>query len=118
MIFKAKLRKIGNSQGIYIPKNVITSYKIGDVITLNVITLEDNKPNVITSKKQNNPAPQASQVIEPQDKISAPDKYDNKGKFKTYFKKPIINQLNSPEAVKDWHKNKFNNKKKVKTFFK
>ena len=59
MKFKAKLRKIGNSIGIYIPRNVITSYKIGDEIELNVITLDDifndsaqniimSSPNVIT----------------------------------------------------------------------
>ena len=54
-MFKAKLRKIGNSIGIYIPKEVITSYKVGDVITLNVITSggkeEEQKVNVITSSK-------------------------------------------------------------------
>ena len=52
-MFKAKLRKIGNSIGIYIPKEVITSYKVGDVITLNVITSGaesgEEKKNVITS---------------------------------------------------------------------
>ena len=51
--FKAKLRRIGNSIGIYIPQNVITSYNIGDVITFiigeNVIT----QPNVITEKPKN-----------------------------------------------------------------
>jgi antitoxin component of MazEF toxin-antitoxin module len=36
MIFKAKLRKIGSTQGIYIPTDVITQsgFKVGDVITL------------------------------------------------------------------------------------
>lgn len=48
MRFKAKLRQIGNSQGIYIPKKVITSYKIGDILELEVITLKPQ--NVITSK--------------------------------------------------------------------
>lgn len=43
MTFKAKLRKIGNSLGVITPKEVITDYKEGDVITL---TLE----KVITSK--------------------------------------------------------------------
>jgi antitoxin component of MazEF toxin-antitoxin module len=43
--FKAKLRRIGNSLGVIIPKDVIT-LKAGDVITLgivddDVITLED-----------------------------------------------------------------------------
>ena len=38
MTFKAKLRKIGNSLGIIIPMNVITNYKKGDEIELNVIT--------------------------------------------------------------------------------
>jgi antitoxin component of MazEF toxin-antitoxin module len=34
MKFQIKLRRIGNSIGVYIPKDVITNYKIGDVITL------------------------------------------------------------------------------------
>ena len=46
MQFKVKLRRIGNSQGVYIPKNVITGYNIGDVITL----VLENK--VITSFKE------------------------------------------------------------------
>ncbi len=52
MIFKAKLRIIGNSQGIYIPKEVITGYNIGDEIELEVITKrgkgETMSPKVIT----------------------------------------------------------------------
>ena len=52
-MFKAKLRKIGNSFGVIIPLEVITSIKAGDVITLDVITLEEDvitrKHNVITS---------------------------------------------------------------------
>jgi len=57
---KLKLRKIGNSLGVLLPSNVITSYKAGDYI---VITLGDDvitfKPksstNVITpAKKENN----------------------------------------------------------------
>jgi len=52
MKFKAKLRRIGNSQGIYIPKNVITSYEIGDELELEVITLSGKK--VITSDNKNN----------------------------------------------------------------
>lgn len=35
--FKAKLRRIGNSQGVYIPKKVITGYNMGDVITLSLL---------------------------------------------------------------------------------
>lgn len=50
MKFKAKLRKIGNSFGVIIPKNVITNYKEGDEIELDVITKEDKKREVITSK--------------------------------------------------------------------
>lgn len=53
---KLKLRKIGNSLGVLIPSNVITSYKAGDEI---VITIGDNvitKPkNVITSKTPTEP---------------------------------------------------------------
>ena len=45
MIFKAKIRRIGNSKGIILPLNVITGYNIGDEIELDVIT------NVITNKK-------------------------------------------------------------------
>lgn len=55
--FKAKLRKIGNSLGVIIPANVITYYKEGDEIELNVITMSDKpvkKPqNVITSEVKN-----------------------------------------------------------------
>jgi len=40
MTFKAKLRKIGNSLGVIIPKKVITKYKEGDEIGLDVITHE------------------------------------------------------------------------------
>lgn len=59
MKFKVKLRKIGNSQGVYIPKNVITNYKIGDEIALeiiDVITLspksQDKPQKVITNKQK------------------------------------------------------------------
>ena len=49
---KLKLRKIGNSYGVILPHNVITSYKEGAEIEINVITNSDNvitKPvNVIT----------------------------------------------------------------------
>ena len=52
MTFKAKLRKIGNSLGVIIPYKVITYYKEGDEIELDVITkgeITPNKdPNVIT----------------------------------------------------------------------
>ena len=59
MIIKAKLRRIGNSLGILISKEVITyieeesavnEIKAGDVITLEVIT-EDKEDNVITGTK-------------------------------------------------------------------
>jgi antitoxin component of MazEF toxin-antitoxin module len=81
---KLKLRKIGNSYGVILPKNVITSEVLeageivitlggnrqnvitsGDknrnVITLdkpNVITSEDNHPNVITLKDSTTPKEQ------------------------------------------------------------
>jgi len=35
---KLKLRKIGNSQGVYLPKSMVGNYKIGDLIDLEVIT--------------------------------------------------------------------------------
>ena len=58
---KLKLRKIGNSYGVILPHNVITSYKEGAEIEINVITSNDsvitktanvitNEPNVITSR--------------------------------------------------------------------
>lgn len=54
MRFTAKLRKIGNSLGVIIPKNVITSYKIGSEIELNVITSgqkeETKEKKVITQE--------------------------------------------------------------------
>ena len=53
--FKAKLRQIGNSQGVYIPKKVITGYNIGDVITL---SLEGVITNVYTGNKQKVITPQ------------------------------------------------------------
>ncbi len=46
-MFKAKLRKIVNSQGIYIPKEVITNYKIGDLLSVEVLSVE-----VITTEPQ------------------------------------------------------------------
>lgn len=53
MNFRSKLRKIGNSFGVIIPKKVITSYKEGDEIELKVITNGDNEvesaQKVITS---------------------------------------------------------------------
>jgi len=59
--FKAKLRKIGNSQGVLIPYKVITDYKEGDEITLEVITKgqynglkePQNELNVITKTGEN-----------------------------------------------------------------
>lgn len=43
MQFKAKLRKIGNSLGILIPRRVITNYQEGDEVVLYVITNGDGK---------------------------------------------------------------------------
>lgn len=55
-MFKAKIRKIGNSLGVIIPADVITGYGLNDFITLNVITKDDNvitkDSNVITTKEQ------------------------------------------------------------------
>lgn len=47
MKFKTKLRKVGNSIGIYVPREAIGSYSVGDEIefdTLQVITPERTKP--------------------------------------------------------------------------
>ena len=55
---KLKLRKIGNSLGVILPHNVITSYKQGDDIEIDVITSGDkpsknkDKGNVITSRSE------------------------------------------------------------------
>lgn len=38
MKFKAKLRRIGNSQGIYVPTEVIGNYKIGDEVEFDLIS--------------------------------------------------------------------------------
>lgn len=48
MPFKAKLRKIGNSVGVILPKDVITCYNVGDEIELNVITTTPEGHDVIT----------------------------------------------------------------------
>ena len=48
MTFKAKLRKIGNSTGVLIPKQVITDYQLGDDIVLEVITGNKTEEEVIT----------------------------------------------------------------------
>ncbi len=53
MKFKAKLRKIGNSVGVLLPREVITGTKLGEDIELEVITNQANLPlegnNVITA---------------------------------------------------------------------
>ena len=96
MQFKTKLRKIGNSWGVIVPKNVITSNKLGDEITLNVITLGGNDKNVITfenknkqnviTSKQAKPKVQAT-INTPDDVKKWADRLDNTGKFQTFFKK-------------------------------
>ena len=55
---KLKLRKIGNGYGVILPKNVITSYKEGAEIDINVITIDDN---VITNDIK--PAKKKASVI-------------------------------------------------------
>ena len=53
MRFESKIRKIGSTQGIYIPTDVITrlGIKIGDVITFSILE-ENETPDVITPKKE------------------------------------------------------------------
>ena len=51
MKFKAKIRKIGNSMGVIIPKDVITDFVLGEEIELDVITIKQKSNNVITRKK-------------------------------------------------------------------
>ena len=48
MTFTTKLRKIGNSTGVLIPKQIITDYKLGDDIVLEVITGNKTEEEVIT----------------------------------------------------------------------
>jgi antitoxin component of MazEF toxin-antitoxin module len=48
MKFKAKLRRIGNSQGIYVPKEVISNYNLGDEVEFEVL----DKREVITKLKE------------------------------------------------------------------
>lgn len=50
MKFKAKLRQIGNSQGIYIPLKVITGYTLGEEIGVEVITKEETKEEQVITK--------------------------------------------------------------------
>jgi antitoxin component of MazEF toxin-antitoxin module len=50
---RVKLRRIGNSLGVILPKNVITGISNGDEIEVNVITQRIESSNkVITSKKK------------------------------------------------------------------
>ena len=49
--FKTKLRKVGNSWGVLIPREVITDYILGEEIELEVITKKgDSDTSVITEK--------------------------------------------------------------------
>jgi antitoxin component of MazEF toxin-antitoxin module len=49
MVIKAKIRHIGNSLGVILPREVITNLKAGDDIELDVITKAVEKDeNVIT----------------------------------------------------------------------
>ncbi len=52
MKFKAKLRRIGNSRGVIIPLEVITGYKLGEEIEIEVITGKQELllKDVITNK--------------------------------------------------------------------
>lgn len=71
-MFKAKLRKIGNSLGILIPREVITLYKEGDEIELEVITYRATEGRVITNKP--------GQVITKQEQVITPIKDKHAGK--------------------------------------
>ena len=53
MKFKAKVRKIGNSFGVIIPRDVITAFTLGEEIELNVITKDVITQDVITEKESN-----------------------------------------------------------------
>ena len=52
---KLKLRIIGNSQGVYIPKEYLGNYKIGDMVEItlpDVITTVKEDTQVITPKRE------------------------------------------------------------------
>lgn len=67
MEFKAKLRKIGNSLGVIIPKNVITNLKAGEIINVNVITSKSD--NVITSSPKSQEKPRKVITSKPHKKL-------------------------------------------------
>ena len=54
MRFKSKLRRIGNSIGVIIPREVITIYRLGDEIELEVITKQESldKSVITTGEKE------------------------------------------------------------------
>lgn len=52
MRIKAKLRRIGNSTGVILPKEVITGRLLGEVIELDVITEPKKEADVITGSEQ------------------------------------------------------------------
>ena len=51
MIIKAKIRKIGNSLGILIPKENLIGFKEGDYLELEVITNDDTRPVITTEDR-------------------------------------------------------------------
>jgi len=74
MRFQAKLRKIGHSYGVLIPKNVITGYNIGDFIELDVITNKGEGRKVITelrAKTQNVITGEQHSTIKPKPELSS-----------------------------------------------
>ena len=58
MSFKAKLRRIGNSVGIYVPRKKVSNYEIGEEVEFQVITTF-----IDTKKEQEVITPKADQVI-------------------------------------------------------
>ena len=46
MRFNAKLRRIGNSVGVIIPRDIWKQYAVGDIITLENVITERNEDEV------------------------------------------------------------------------
>jgi len=53
MKVKVKIRKVGNSLGVLLPREVISGYNEGDELEIEVITKEVEKQQVITNLGSN-----------------------------------------------------------------
>jgi len=72
-VFKVKLRKIGNSVGVILPKDVITGRQIGDDIVITIgDVITDTEPDVITHKQVVGHQEHMDDVITPSDTLKQP----------------------------------------------